>query len=89
MSYFKLFIYDNVGYLAQFKEAEVEWKKVKKSGSDIEAWTDGQYLNLIRSKMIELKKLAKREKPDGDFSGWVIPEKVSFDFMARKRKVGL
>ena len=54
MSYFKLFIYDNVGYLAQFKEAEVEWKKVKKSGSDIEAWTDGQYMNLMRSNQMEI-----------------------------------
>ena len=88
MSLFKLFIYDNVAYSAQFKVAEEEWKNVRKNGSDIDAWTDGQYLNLIRSKMIELKKLAKRQKPDADFSGWVIPEKVPFELMIKKRKVG-
>lgn len=89
MSGFKLYIYDNVSYETQYKEAMAEWKRVKKNGADVDVWTDGQYLNLIRSKIKELSKLYKLESKTENFPGWDIPEKVPFELMVKKRKVGM
>lgn len=73
-------------YEKQFKAATKEWKRVFKEGADIDVWSDGLVLNLIRSKMIRLRNLERSNNQDADFSGWVIPEKVSFLYYAKNNK---
>ena len=72
-------------YDKQFIEAEKRWKDVKKNGANMEIWTDGQVLNLLRNKMIRLKKFMRKGIEDDDIlEKFVIPEKVDFEFDAKK-----
>ena len=74
-------------YEKQFADSYEKWKEIKKNGANNEVWTDGQVLNLIRSKMIRLKKFIREERGFDDIlTGFEIPEKVDFEFMAGKKE---
>lgn len=67
----------------QFAEAKKEWQHVKRRGNDTRCWTDGMYMNLIRSKMIRLRKMKRVDFENEDISKWEIPEKVDYEFNHR------
>lgn len=67
----------------QFTEAKREWHHVRTRGNDTRCWTDGMYMNLIRSKMMRIRKMKKLEADIDDISGWEIPEKVDFEYNHR------
>lgn len=73
-------------YEKQFRDSEKRWKEIKKNGANIDVWTDGMVLNLIRSKMIRLKKLIREERKDNILDEFVIPEKVDFEFEVRRAR---
>ncbi len=74
------YISPNVDPVTQFKDAEREWKRIKKEGSNYQdIWTDGMYLNLIRSRMIRLKKMIGDKELE-------IPDKLSYEFNVRRRR---
>lgn len=68
----------------QFNEAKKEWKEIKLRGNDTKCWTDGQCMNLIRAKMIQLRSMMRLDPEDEDISRWKIPEKVDFEFNHRQ-----
>ena len=67
----------------QFTEAKREWHHVRTRGNDTRCWTDGMYMNLIRSKMMRIRKMKRLEADIDDISGWEIPEKVDFEYNHR------
>lgn len=67
----------------QFNEAKREWHHVRTRGNDTRCWTDGMYMNLIRSKMMRIRKMKRLEADIDDISGWEIPEKVDFEYNHR------
>lgn len=74
------YISPNVDPVTQFKDADREWKRIKKEGSNYQdIWTDGMYLNLIRSRMIRLKKMIGDKELE-------IPDKLSYEFNVRRRR---
>lgn len=79
-----LYILDDVSVDDQFAEAKKEWRKTKNRGADAGCWTDGMYMNLIRAKMIRLKRLKMNKNGGEEIPGWDIPAKVSFEFNHRK-----
>ena len=87
MTYVPTYI-SSESYEKQFEEAAKEWQKIKDTGANIAEWTDGQVLNMIRSKMIRLKKLIKERKASNDISeeAFIIPEKMDFEYMAKKNR---
>lgn len=73
------YISPNIDPAIQFKDALREWKRIKKEGSNFrDIWTDGMYLNLIRMRMIRLKKMIGDKELE-------IPEKMDYEFMARRK----
>ena len=70
----------------QFKEAKSMWNKVRKNGADDRTFTDGMWLNLIRWKMIELKKLIKKRSGIENLEGYDIPDRMNHAFMAKEKK---
>ena len=67
----------------QFSEAKKEWDTVRKRGNDTKCWPDGMYMNLLRSKMMRIRKMKKLEADIEDNSRWEIPEKVDFEYNHR------
>ena len=87
MTYVPTYISDEP-YEKQFDDAARTWREVKRSGAGIDVWTDGQVLNMIRSKMIRLKKFIKAKRGADDISdeSFIIPEKMDFEYMAKKKR---
>lgn len=67
----------------QFTEAKREWNHVRTRGNDTRCWTDGMYMNLLRAKMMRIRKMKKLEADIEDISWWEIPEKVDFEYNHR------
>ena len=80
---FPLYITDEP-YEVQYKATLAEWKKIRQKGAEDPTWSDGQWLNLLRSKILRLYNLKRKESKSENLPGWEIPEKVSFDFTARR-----
>lgn len=72
----------------QFRAARKEWDSVYRNGGDTGGvFTDGQYLNLIRWKLIELKRKIKEKsgKEELDLTEFDIPIKVAFTYDAKRK----
>lgn len=73
-------------YSKQFLAARKAWSHIKRYGNDSGCWSDGMCMNLIRLKMIRLRKLQRVEVKGEELPGWDIPEKVNFDYNHRAKR---
>ena len=81
----KLTISEDKPIAEQLKEAFATWENIHQNGANADVWTDGMVLNLVRKKIIRLKKMLKEDVMADKYKRLLekeVPPKSDYEYYA-------